>query len=308
MSEELVLPALDGSNPLAFLTAIGVLRVSQLRWAEAEIELRWKKRGAWVPVLTNCPVCDPMEFASLLLGAPLAPLNDMSTLGKNITVSPDVFTTFAHEAFNATRRYDRRLADFCTSFGCEEIQNEKGDRIQYSQFCFITGSGHQDFLGTVLELRRQVTAEHLHHALFEAIDDRDKGLSFRWNPTDAKEYSLLWQDPSKTGVFSTWGANLFAFEALPLFPAMPVRRRLETTGFHREKGNKFPEFTWPVWEAPLVVDEVRSVLSLEELHKANPDTKALAARGIPQVFRSMRVRIPPDGANFKVSFRPSRAV
>jgi hypothetical protein len=225
-------------------------------------------------------------------------------LGSNITVPCEVFKHFAQQSFDSASRKDRSQADFCSSFGCEVLAQEKGDRIQYTQFCFITGSGHQDFLGTYKALREQVTVEHARRALFVGMDDQDRSLSFRWSPSDAKEYSLLWQDPSKTGVYTTWGANLLAFEALPLYPAMPGARKLSTTGFRRDRRQRFPEFSWPIWADPLTIDEVRCLLAIPEIHSADVSSGDLLERGVLRVFRSLRVRIPPDGSNFKVSFRP----
>jgi hypothetical protein len=52
---------------------------------------------------------------------------------------------------------------------------------------------------------------------------------------------------------------------------------------------------------------VRSLASLPELQKDEPNRKALNGMGIVEVYRAQRIRIGA-GANFKVSFRPARSV
>lgn len=108
------------------------------------------------------------------------------------------------------------------------------------------------------------------------------------------------------GVWSVWGANRLAFEALPIFPAIPTERGLRTTGF-RTAADRTHEFTWPVWSGYAGLDTVRSLVALRAIQQDAPDRAELQAMGIDEVFRAMRVRIG-QGANFKVSFRPARAV
>jgi hypothetical protein len=303
MSGELVLEAIDGSNPLGFLVALGALRLSQLHWPEASVTVAWERAGRWRPRLSGVPTTDRREFCLELLGSPGVPVETFDGLGKNITVSPDVFRRFARKGREAATRKDRRVADFAAAFGCEDCRDEKRNRIQYTALCFITGSGHQDFLGTMAALMDSVKVTHLQEALFEGWQTRDKGFALRWDPGDAREYALRWNDPGPEGAWTTWGANRLATEALPFFPAYPSGARLLTTGFDRRR----KEFTWPVWTDSLNCDEVKSLLSWDELQREAPQSPVLKARGVQEVFRAARVRIG-TGANFKVSFRPARAI
>lgn len=305
MSAEFLLEAIDGANPLGFLSALGAFRLSQLRWPEGDVELAWERSGRWIPRLSGLPVADRHELCVELLSGPGVPVETFGGLGKNITVPPDVFGEFAREARDTATRMDRRMADFAAAFGCEATRDKKLDRIQYTDLCFITGSGHQDFLGTMAGLTKLVEADHLEEALFKGWQTRDKGFAFRWDPGDAREYALRWNDPGPEGARTTWGANWLAVEAMPFFPAHSRPGRLLTTGFKRDR--KAHEFTWPMWEASLICDEVRSLLSWTELQDEAPQRHILKARGVREVFRATRVRIG-TGANFKVSFRPARAI
>ena len=174
--------------------------------------------------------------------------------------------------------------------------------------CFITGSGHQHFLGTMEALAQTVTADHIKEALFGPWTAY-KGLSIRWDPRDAAEYAFRWGDLSTEGASSVWGANLLAAHALPLFPTQPAQHGLRTTGFREVNRGEWPEFSWPIWTDPIGVDTVRSLLSLALLHNKEReiDHQRVRARGVAEVYCAARVRIG-QGANFKVSFRQARAV
>ena len=311
MSDEIVLRALDGSNPLAFLAALGTFRLLTLE-TQAEIQMSWERlNGFWRPKLRRIYATEEELCEKLAECRVWAPSNMFTaSLGKNITVSKDVFKPFVAEACAAATLHDRRSADFAAAFGCEICEQEDKDRIKYTDFCFITGSGHQDFLGTMFALEERVTCSHFYDALFGEWR-AEKGLSMRWDPSDAAEYALQWDDPGPKGAWAVWGANRLAVEALPLFPSAPSRVGLQTTGFQQH--NRQDEFTWPIWKQCIGLASLRSLLSLAELQSSMESPKealkreALLAMGIEEIYRAQRVRIG-QGANFKVSFRPARSL
>lgn len=299
MSDAIVLRSLNGANPLAYLAALGSLRLLELAGA-GRPRMRWVRQSWWRPVIEGTGLREE-ELCQALLDAPSAPREELQPLGKNITVEPAVFRDFVGAAQTRATRQDRRTADFAGAFGCEVCKDPRRDRIQYTQLCFITGSGHQDFLDTMAKLRGQVTLEHITTALYGEWRYADPGLSFGWDPADAREYALRWKDPGPEGASTVWGANRLAVEALPLFPAQPIGRKLETTGIVDN------EFTWPIWAGAVACDAVRSLLSLGELREVSPDHSQLREMGVAAVYRAQRVRIG-SGAKRKVRFRPARAV
>ncbi len=236
--------------------------------------------------------------------APWAPLESFAELGNNVTVARPLFEKMIRKVAGTATAGDRRGADFAAAFGSDVFEDKLKGRIEYTDLCFITGSGHQHFLGTAKALAQSAGPEHLREALFGPWRFADKGLSMRWDPDDAKEYALRWRDPSVGGVFSVWGANRLAFEALPLFPTMPTETGLRTTGFRTWK--RAHEFTWPIWAESAGVDTVRSLIALRMLESETPNRAELQRMGVDEIFRVSRVRIG-QGANFKVSFRPARA-
>ena len=309
MSHSIVLTALDGSNPLGFMAAIGTLRLLHLDDPKHAYALRWMRHGFWMPEVVGASD-RPEALAQRLyrLTREHLPADVFSQfLGKNITVDNSTFKTFVRKAATETRLENRTLADFAAAFGSEICKDDRKNRIEYTDFCFITGSGHQHFLATMATLKESVTPEHIQDALFGNWA-KQKGLSMRWDPANAAEYALRWSDPGPEGASSVWAANLLAAHALPLFPSQPTERGLRTTGL-RTVGRSDSEFTWPIWTHSAGLDTVTSLLSMSAIQKPEKDIDhgGLSAFGIEQVYRAPRVRIG-QGANFKVSFRPARAV
>ena len=62
------LPALDGSNPLGFLAALGTL-VTVRRAGETGAALRWRRGSTWAPVLEGLSTGDPLHFSRMLADA-----------------------------------------------------------------------------------------------------------------------------------------------------------------------------------------------------------------------------------------------
>jgi hypothetical protein len=302
----LLLTAIEGANPLGYLAALGALRLSSLRWPAEKIRLRWVQTGGWQPELFGIPVRGEDEFCRILQEeGQWVPLADFAVLGKNLTVSPEAFGAAVRRVVKQETNQDRRAADFAAAFGCDVLADKEKGRIRYTDLCFITGSGHQDFLGTANSLARSTKAEHLREALFGPWRYADRSLSLRWDPDDAKEYALQWTNPSSEGVTSIWGANRLAFEALPVFPVVAAGNGPRTIGFQRR--GRSDEFTWPIWTPWAGLDVVRSLVCQRELQADKPDRASLSAIGVAEIFRAQRVRIG-QGANFKVNFRPARAV
>jgi len=302
----MVFRGIEGSNPLAFLAAIGAMRLLDLMWRDRGIRMVWIREGGWRPQVSGMPIEEEAALCQRLHEqAPWAPLEAFSELGNNVTVARALFERVLRDVAASASPADRRSPDFAAAFGSDVFEDKDKDRIDYSDLCFITGSGHQHFLGTAKALAQSAGPGHLSEALFGPWKYRDKGLSMRWDPDDAKEYALRWRDPSAEGVSSVWGANRLAFEGLPLFPTVPTERGLRTTGFRTQR--RAHEFTWPIWTQPASADTVRALVGLRELESDSPDRVQLQRMGIDEIFRAQRVRIG-QGANFKVSFRPARSV
>ena len=206
---------------------------------------------------------------------------------------------------------EREAIQYLAAFGSDAcLEDGKGEpprrKIEATPFCFIRGSGNQNFLDTVRKLLSEVTDERLIQTLFEPWRYRDEGLSMRWDPGEDKRYALTDIKPADEGALTVWMANLLAYRSLALFSCAPTRRGLGTTAWVDVEDDRV--FTWPLWEFAAAPDTSRTVLQLRELRKARLDRAALAARGIAAVFRARRIRFPPTGASYKLNFSPARGL
>ena len=290
----LLLSGLDGSNPLAFLAAVGALRTATLATSSNEWCLRWTTReGHWTPELRREAPLTPDCLLGLLMPG-LKAMKDAPAFrfADNLTVDLQQFRKVAQEAQGASTLEDRRYADFVAAFGCDGLSiSDKDRKIQDTALRTMSGAGHQHFLKSMRELVKVTEEAHLRDSLFLLWRYADPRPSLRWDPMDDRRHALRWHDPSDTSrspVRTMRGANRLAIEALPLLPTAPVGRWLHTTGFspRRDEGVLF---TWPIWDVSLSLDSVRSLLSLPELQESQPRQDRLTAIGVTAVFRSQRI-------------------
>ncbi len=204
---------------------------------------------------------------------------------------------------------NRLWVDFAAALG-SDILEEKGN-IKDTAFRTMGGAGHQHFIEFMRNIIEATSPGHLQITLFEKwrYDDPMKNLSMRWDPLDDKRYALMWNNPAgkestkqRNASGSMLGANRLAIEGLLLFPTAPSGNQLTTTGF---KGQKSSDtfWTWPIWETPIPLDVMRSVIAIKELQMEKPDRGSLKRRGISEIYRVQRI---PRG-NFRM-FSPARAV
>lgn len=190
------------------------------------------------------------------------------------------------------------------AFGTDACLTDDG-KIEPTPFQFLRGAGDQWFLKTALELMTRIEPEAIERALFEPWTYSDAKLSMRWDPTEDRRYALLAEDPAGQPTRTVWMANLLAYRALALFPAVPRRGALRVVGWAEIDGDT--SFTWPLWEVPASLDAIRSLLAIRELAPDRLDRDRLRARGIPAVFRSRRIKVG-SGTNQVINFTPARSV
>ena len=287
----LVLNGLDGSNPLGFLAAVGTLRVATTASPSSNWHLQWQMcEGVWTPKLLGNDQLSEDELIDMLTPA-LKDMKDQSALkfAKNLNVSCEQFRVVTEKAQKAATFNARHEADFIAAFGCESLPiSGKDSTIQDTALRTMSGAGHQHFLGSMLELVQTTEPAHLRTSLFLPWQYTDDRPSLRWDPADDRRHALRWKKPSDDPVRTMRGANRLAMEALPLLPTAPGARRLQTTGFSQRRGEGIV-FTWPIWEVPLNMDVVRSLLSMAALQEPEPDHANLRARGVSAVYRSQRI-------------------
>jgi len=190
---------------------------------------------------------------------------------------------------NATLE-NRAAIDLFAGFGSDSCNQPNSNRMQATPFCFITGSGHQNFLDTVRQLMEQVDAQRIEQALFSRTKPSDERLSMRWDPQEDRRYAGMWSDPTASGNKATtnWAINLLAYRGLQLCTSVPTFRSLQTTGWLFDPE---PGWRWPIWQEGLTLDVVRSILSHPLLMNSQPSRELVSAIGVIALYQASRVQV-----------------
>lgn len=291
---EWVLDGLDGANPLAFLAAIGTLRVSTLAFPDRTPRMRWAIwEGAWRPWLSIEATVDVetwLERIDRVLREETG--HEAFGIADNLNLPIEAFRKVGRDAMEQARPDDRRYADFLAAFGSDAIESivngKRSGLMADTALRTMSGAGHQHFLGFMRTLAKHSEIKDIRSALLGRWTYSDPGPSMRWDPNDDRRYALRWLEPSGDPIRTVRGANRLAIEGIPLLPTMPVKGRLETTGFTQEKRRQ-AVWSWPIWKQQIGLKVLSSLISLPELQKDNPDRNALMAMGIAEVYRCYRI-------------------
>jgi CRISPR-associated endonuclease/helicase Cas3 len=271
------LSALDGANPLAFLAALGTLRILTRSLPDHDLRLKWEQRsGAWRPILSSDKpldeamiadaVCErgfevSRAFSDKLLAASEA-AGPRNKKGEPAWRDKLLFPVAEFREFcRAASESPSERAEFAAAWAGETALSGEGDREVARRTRFDFTAGQQAFVAMLRELREACTATELRRSLFLGWLYSASTVSMRWDTQDEKrQYALQAVDPtngSKNPPTADAGANFLAVAALPLFPLVP-NRKAEQPGFDRD-GRRW---TWPIWTRPLGLDTIRSLLTV----------------------------------------------
>lgn len=296
MKNRWLLKGLDGSNPLAFLAAIGTLRTAALAWPDCCCRMGWKRTDdGWRPELTVDSEQERDLVADLATELARDPKNEAFQVADDLKIKLEDFRRQLIKAQKEASNKERRFADFLAAFGSEATKSMKDPHyIADTALRTMSGNGNQHFLGVMRQLSMDTTSDHLRKALLDPwiYDDPMEKHTMRWDPRDDVRRALRWSepsgDPARKFQGSVWGANRLAIEGLPLLPSVPSGGQLETTGFMQRRG--FGMFwTWPIWECEVSVDVVRSLLAFKELLAELPDRCQLDVMGVKEIYRCERI-------------------
>ena len=321
----LLLPGLDGSNPLGFLAAVGAAAsLNEHNGTPGRsIRLRWRNtQDGWRPVIAGCGVEKHSFCEALLASLKKAPMtafdigNDKN--GQPSKKFPFDCHTFVETLGEKQRRSsatDRRDVDFLVSFGTDMYPDAKTAQFQDTSFRMVRSgdSKGQGLLFYAKANRKRAGRDDIIRALFHAWDHLEQAYSLRWDPTEDQRYALRWRDPSDKsqsnvadGPATLQAANSLAIEALRYLPTVLAgtphrigpgnRRPATTTGFH-QMGLQ-TSFVWPLWSPMVDMETVRSLLALGELHGRPLHRASLHARGIEEVYGAERIQANQYYSNF----------
>jgi hypothetical protein len=320
----LVLTGLDGSNPLAFLAALGVLRVLDYRarqYARPIPKLSWVDDGCWRPVLLGPPGVDAVigeviedkatwsndpafllaydESGEMLLD----PRDSRRKATRDLKPRPDAMRAFLDGLASRTSWQCspselpllRRALDTAAAYGSELVQDNNGN-TKPTAFHFT--AGQQQFMKAVSELQVGVDDADLREALVGPWLRESTLPNMSWDSTNARFYALRATNPSGDKKTTVAGADWLAFIGLGLLPSFPREGRLMTTCI--KGGWKNSQFTWPVWEGPCTRRVASSIIRAARLRELSPGERR--ARGIAAVFTSSISRSEQGGYG---SFSPA---
>jgi hypothetical protein len=288
---ELRLTGLKSGLPIGFMAALGTFRHAVAMPELGEVKLKWTPyAGQWCATLVTGAEIEADELARLFVervkGMKERPEFEWAEQIKKNSVS-----TFRSEAAKTAS-----LEEWFTAFG-SELALAKDGTVRSTLFD-MTG-GQQRFL---LKLRQAsgflaVNANAAIDLFKEAIFgpwqykasrtgvEIESSHSLGLDPMTLLEGAFTGSEPAeikdKRGIR---GAIWLAFEALPLFPSV-YDRTLATVGFSRS--GKKTYFEWAVWESPLSLRAVKTVLM-------HPTESADRIRGAVAKYRSERVNLNKD--------------
>jgi CRISPR-associated endonuclease/helicase Cas3 len=297
------LDALDGANPLAFLAALGTLRLLTQAFPGHNLRLAWHQRlGAWRPLLsTTRPIDEETMLAALHEGGlRLDTMFSPQLLAASEAASPKnrkgeprwrdklLFPIGALREFcEAATASPCPSAEFSAAWACETAPTgEEGEQLaRRTRFDFT--AGQQAFIRMLRELRQTCTPADLRRSLFAGWRYSATAVSMRWDTQDEKrQYALQAVDPtngSENPPLADRGANFLAVEALPLFPLTPDRTASQP-GFGRDAEGR--SWHWPIWTCPLGLDAIRSLMTLSLTDSDEWPPLRRRALSVATVFRS----------------------
>ncbi len=330
-ARSLVLPGLDGANPLGFLAALGTLRVLDAHVSGLRMGWVFGPLGQWCPQL-ELPADVPDDEAGFVdylterllpVGArhPLVLINEIDEVDL-VTGKADGPNAYARslDADDPLNGLDRWL----TANGSDIAPPDANSRLQTARRDY--------FPGGVSAIVDACTSDHLVRSLFRAWDYADplKKTTLHLEPREDRRHAYQWnkpeQDKTKAHSGGMLGANRLAAEAWPLLPVWPVwdsaakEYTVQTLGFRGLRSYN-TSWAWPLWSDPLTLDVVASALALrfvlprgaEQEHRRRFDGD-LIRRGVVGVRQLRRILVgktpnfTPSVPLLETSGKPNAAI
>lgn len=287
MSNSILLTGLDGSNPLAFLAALGTLRTLTQALSDESVKMSWEQAdGGW----------RPRVFCSLDKN------KLVDRLDKNFVRDRQAHPTrfIDYESSNAQ----------AGKFYQAVREGDKTEPEQDAWIASLTNDVHPDatsplqltrsdyFIGNLDMVMKNTDFKHIQKTLFDSwrYDDILSGQSLHLEPTEDRRHAYQWNkpsgDPNRNKSGNMLGANRLAIEAIPLFLGLPSSNpaRLLMTGWTGVRASN-ATWTWPIWSSCSNMDVIKSVLSLAELKETAPSRDQLKPMGIETVYRCRRILV-----------------
>lgn len=280
-------------NPRDFLAALGFLRLLEEFYPDNKVAMGWIADGH--PSFTAIEAL-PGDFLERLV----AGLKELNTRqphpfvhNKVIKVPLPVYRSAVRGSLECDTHAGISPALFA-AYGSQIHDAEKGE-VSPSYFSFSNGQGGKELLRDVSELiESELSAPQLLADLKGEASATKDAKSFRWSPVEFRSAAYRAADPGSNVkgdvVLDHPSLNTLAFFGLTFYPVVDRAARAYTSGFARRKSGAgtVDHYSWPVWDAPLSVDSLSSLLLHPALHSETCDPFVLKSIGCQKVWRSRR--------------------
>lgn len=191
-----------------------------------------------------------------------------------------------------------------------DLMNRTADERVLRFYCGITSQLYNEGAGRRSELIIESANRSVLKGVDDLLSDRRKPLDLaaylsgtgqkrevnntsRWHPSEYQPAAHAATDPKENKHQDWVGLNILALFGLSFHPVLDTKKGRSTVGYRRI--NRINEFSWPTWQHPLAIDEVRALVSHPLIHEVFTDEAKLSSVGIHSVWRSRK--FSPDGKN-----------
>ena len=293
----LLIPGIDGTTPLGFLAALGLLQVlGDARDTEHETpQLAWRLLDAWRPVVHGP---DSPESIAQLVFEDRTRWADSPLLGfryvKQEKQGPKAVGGLRAplsvvRAWSRSRReeHDETALAYGAALFCDEVTElnkkpatdedhraagvavdpEVNIELTVERNFFDLTARTAQFLEQVEIIRNYLSIESIRRALSSGEPDYEAPRSLDWDPASDTPGAIYTGFRRGYLPVHEW----LGFRALRHFPLASRGTKVKMTGCTGRRLDG--DFTWPLWEKPVTIDSVRSLLSYPQLSEITHDER-----------------------------------
>jgi hypothetical protein len=275
---------LDGTNPLGYLAALGVLDAltahrpsATLRWTDDLVPHAIVRGVSSLDELLDLLDKDRAEWACgalLSFAVSQKPPTDVKLGG------PELRQWFQFIADTGPRSDADHLCAIVAENAYDNNARAKPTHLHFT-------AGQQQFLSMIRDLAANVSPDRLREAI-EGPWRYDSTLpSLSWDSRGERVYAIRATNPSKEKRHSVPGADWLAYRGLTFYPVTRTSvGSLKTTACDTEW--KSSAFRWPLWTASATKNTVRSLVADPTLiaKDARVNQAVLSARGVTSIYQS----------------------
>lgn len=283
-----LLPALDGLDPLGFLAALGVLRLLEHRGVDARL--------SFDPMLATARMTG-VESIDEVVGHLVALVEQLPADGLMVGLPPSLVPaatssadfvdpgriTHARFAELAARAKDTDEREWIRALWTDLVASDE-ERCAFTPFYAPTG---RQTLRTAFEKPAQLVMAEPDRLLREALGAWRRLDGFTGENLDFRAVRGAADQPDGRATMSGIpGATWLALSAIPLFPMGGDGLEHRTLRWQWLRfatiGRRRLAFSWPIWRTPLDLDAVRALLAHRAVDQAAEFAAAQSA-GDPRV-------------------------